>query len=364
MAAHLISDTAALALFPSGRQTEPAPGVDSPVMLPEYAPGARNAVRTCLDIHGGDRVAIVQDRDHSDIATAISEESRAAGAAVAGWTMEEWVERPATGFPRGLGEEIIAFRPTASFLVAGGLPGELAFRKPLLDLLCRQLRCRHGHMIGVDRTLMLDGMVVDYEEVYRVTHRVYDVVRQASKIEVATRLGTELTATFTPRHRWNPCDARYWEQGLWGNLPEGEVFTAPLSLDGLLVGEELGDHFAERYGLFEEPVRLHVRDGRVVGVEMQRHPEIRAEIEAYLAQSPESDRAGEFAIGTNVGLTRIVGNFLQDEKFPGVHVAFGDPYGPETGADWSAPSHVDALASHADVWVDGRKIMEDGRFLI
>jgi leucyl aminopeptidase (aminopeptidase T) len=97
---------------------------------------------------------------------------------------------------------------------------------------------------------------------------------------------------------------------------------------------------------------------------MTGHPEIQAEIEAYLAQSENSNRAGEFAIGTNVGLTRITGNFLQDEKFPGVHVAFGDPYGFETGADWSCPSHVDVLASRADVYVDGRQIMESGRFLL
>jgi aminopeptidase len=233
----------------------------------------------------------------------------------------------------------------------------------MLELLPRELRCRHGHMIGIDRALMLDGMAVDYEEVYRVTHRVFEIVRHASRIDVATRLGTELTATFSPTHRWVPSDGRYWEQGLWGNLPDGEVFTAPLSVEGLLVGEEIGDHFARRYGLLEEPVRLRVKGGRVAGVEMPGHPDIRAEVEAYLAQAPDSDRAGEFAIGTNVGLTRIVGNFLQDEKFPGVHVAFGDPYGSETGADWQCPSHVDVLASRADVWVDGRRIMQDGRFL-
>jgi aminopeptidase len=333
-------------------------------MLSEYATGARNAVRTCLNVHPDDRVAIIRDRGRAEIATAIGEEALAAGGEVADWTMEEWVERPAREFPRALADEIRAFEPTVSFFIGEGEAGELAFRAPMLGLLARDLRCRHGHMIGIDRELMLDGMTVDYDEVYRVTHRVHEIVRQASRIEVATRLGTELTATFSPRHRWIPCDGRYWEQGRWGNLPEGEVFTAPLSVDGLLVGEELGDHFAGRYGVLDEPVRLHVRGGRVVAVELERHPDIRAEIEAYLSQSPNSNRAGEFAIGTNVGLTTIVGNFLQDEKFPGVHVAFGDPYGPETGADWAAPSHVDVLASRADVWVDGRKLMEDGRFLV
>jgi leucyl aminopeptidase (aminopeptidase T) len=309
-------------------------------------------------------VAVVRDRGRLDIAEAIEEEAREAGGEVRSWTMEDWVSRPATELPRALAEEILSFKPTASFFIGGGLPGELAFRQPLLRLLTEHLACRHGHMIGIDRELMLDGMAVDYEEVYRVTRRVYDVVREASRIDVVTRLGTELSGTFSRDRRWISSDGRYHEQGRWGNLPEGEVFTAPWRLEGLLVGEEMGDHFTAKYHLFEEPVRLRVRDGRVVSVDMPAHPEIEAEIKAYFGQSACSNRAGEFAIGTNVGLMRIIGNFLQDEKFPGVHVAFGDPYGAETGADWSCSSHVDVLASHADVHVDGRKIMEDGRFLL
>lgn len=307
---------------------------------------------------------MVKDLGRAEIAAAIEEEVQAAGGEVRAWTMEEWVPRPASEFPRALADEILAFAPTASFYIGGNQPGELAFRQPLLRMLTERLHCRHGHMVGIDRALMLDGMAVDYDEVYRVTRQVYESVRHASRVEVATRLGTELSATFSNARRWIPSDGRYHEQGRWGNLPEGEVFTAPLSLDGLLVGEELGDHFAARYGLLEEPVRLRVKAGRVVSVDAPGRPELRSEIEAYLAQGPCSNRAGEFAVGTNVGLTRIVGNFLQDEKFPGVHVAFGDPYGFETGADWSCNSHVDVLASRAIVIADGQPIMEDGRFLI
>jgi len=170
-------------------------------------------------------------------------------------------------------------------------------------------------------------------------------------------------ATFSPRLRWVPSDGRYHEQGRWGNLPEGEVFTSPQSLDGLLVAEELGDHFAAQYGLLQDPVRFRIKAGRVQSVECG-DLQLRSEVESYLARHPDSNRVGEFAIGTNTALEEISGNFLQDEKFPGVHVAFGDPYSHETGADWSCPTHVDALASRATVTVDGRRLMEDGRFLI
>lgn len=333
-------------------------------MRPDFATGARNAVRTCLGIGPSDRVAIISDRPTAEIADALQEEAVATGAEVRRWVMEAVVTRPAREFPPSLADQLIRLRPTASLFVGGGQPGELAFRQPMLRLLTDQLGCRHGHMIGIDARVMTDGMAADYEEVHRVTRRVFEAVRGASRIEVATALGTELTARFHPGRRWVPCDGRYHEPGRWGNLPEGEVFTAPWSLDGLIVGEEMGDHFADTHGLFEEPVRIRVREGRVAGVEMAGHPSLVAEIEAYFGQHPNADRAGEFAIGTNVGLSRIVGNFLQDEKFPGVHVAFGDPYGHQTGADWDAPSHVDVLASHADVWADGVRILDQGRVLV
>jgi aminopeptidase len=332
-------------------------------MRPEFAPGARNAVRKCLNIGAGDRVAIIRDRARADIAQAIEEEATSAGADVRAWTMEDVLQRPATSFPRALADEIRRFRPTASYYIGTGQPGELAFRQPMLHLLADDLRCRHGHMIGINEAVMADGMAVDYDEVYRVTRKVYDIVRQATRISVTTSLGTDLVATFSPTLRWIPSDGRYWEQGRWGNLPEGETFTCPASVDGELMAEEIGDWFTERYGVLSPPLRLVIRAGRVVSTETPDE-RLGAEVRAYLAQHPNSSRAGEFAVGTNVGLTRIVGNFLQDEKFPGVHVAFGDPYGFETGADWDCPSHVDALASHATVTVDGRAIMENGRFLV
>lgn len=332
-------------------------------MRHDFVAGARNAVRVCLGITGRDRVALVFDEGTAEIAEAIDQEALGTGAEVGRWKMEDHVERPASDLPRSVADEIRALRPTASIFMGESKRGELAYRQPLLHLLVEELHCRHGHMPGVDEALMTDGMAVDYEEVYRVTRQVYDVARTAARIEVSTRAGTDLKATFSPALRWIPCDGRYHEQGHWGNLPEGETFTAPLNVDGVIAGEEMGDWFTHKYGVFEAPVRLRVRASRLAGVETDNE-ELALDIAAYMSQHANSNRVGEFAIGTNVGLKRIVGNFLQDEKFPGVHMAFGDPYGFETGADWECPTHVDVLASHADVTVDGRKIMEQGRILL
>ena len=61
---------------------------------------------------------------------------------------------------------------------------------------------------------------------------------------------------------------------------------------------------------------------------------LRDDFWAYTHTDENSDRVGEFAIGTNIGCTHVIGHILQDEKFPGVHIAFGNPYGAHTGADW------------------------------
>src|SRR5215467_6931305 len=178
----------------------------------DLIPGARNAVRVCLNIDDRDRVAIIRDRPRLEIAEAIEEEARSTGATVRSWTMEEILRRPATEFPRTLAGEITRFRPTASFYIGTGMKGELAFRKPMLDLLADELRCRHGHMIGIDDLLMKDGMAVDYDAVYAVTQKVFEIARHASKITVQTSLGTDLVAAFSPSLKWIPSNGRYWEQ--------------------------------------------------------------------------------------------------------------------------------------------------------
>jgi leucyl aminopeptidase (aminopeptidase T) len=88
----------------------------------------------------------------------------------------------------------------------------------------------------------------------------------------------------------------------------------------------------------------------------------------YTHRDENSDRVGEFAIGTNIGVTRVIGNILQDEKFPGIHIAFGDPYGQHTGAKWTSSTHIDVVGLNFNIWLESpageEQIMREGRFLI
>jgi leucyl aminopeptidase (aminopeptidase T) len=84
----------------------------------------------------------------------------------------------------------------------------------------------------------------------------------------------------------------------------------------------------------------------------------------YTHTDENSDRVGEFAIGTNIELKSVIGHILQDEKFPGIHIAFGNPYGEHTGAQWYSSTHIDVVGLDFDILVDGVPIMAGGRFLI
>ena len=324
--------------------------------------GAENAVR-CMGVTAQDRVFIITDYERESIARRVAIAALARHADVSVHFLEHYGERPLTTFSQELRNDLLQARPMVTYYIATAKPGEIAFRIPLLPFLAQELRVRHGHMIGIDEAVMADGMCADYDEVFSLTNQVYDLVRHAKAIHVTSAKGSDVTATFHKDWHWIPCHGRYHEQGKWGNLPEGEVYTAPAAVDGVLVCDVLGDYFSHKYGVLEHPVVITVKQGYVTDVACE-DADVAQDVHDYLFSVPNGNRAGEFAIGTLTSLKKLVGNLLQDEKMPGLHVAFGNPYPQFTGADWDATIHVDVIPSRCTIEVDGRLIMREGEFII
>ncbi|MEJ2448685.1 MAG: hypothetical protein P8Y37_12200, partial [Anaerolineales bacterium] len=122
------------------------------------------------------------------------------------------------------------------------------------------------------------------------------------------------------------------------------------------------NYFSPKFGVLANPVTITVEDSHVSEVSCPDQ-EIANELMAYLKSTANGQRAGEFAIGTNTAVKRLTGNLLQDEKIPGIHVAFGNPSSHKTGADWESDVHVDVVPVECTIRVDGKTIMEDGKFL-
>ena len=326
--------------------------------------GARNAVKICMGVDSNDKVLIITDKNQEKVGNALRKASLeiVKESNVKLFLLEDVATRPLTKLPEQIEREISW--ATVTFWAATSTPGELGARRPFIRKATQY--ARHGHMPNITTQLMEQGMCSDYDQVYDLTHKIYDIVRKAEKIEIRNDLGANIVALFDKAWRWIPSDGRYHEKSKWGNLPEGETFTAPKIVNGYFITNLLGDWFSEKYGNFSDPLSFEVKDSRIDHESIKcDNQTLKQEIEKYLHTDENSNRASEFALPTNPLLISLptVGNLLQDEKAR-PHIAFGDPYQHETGAPWASKTHVDMLLEHCDVLVDGRKIMEGGKYIV
>jgi aminopeptidase len=327
----------------------------------ELAPGARNAIRVCLNVQPHERVTVVADRECQDIAASLVHEIEAVGAPHKVFILEEVAPRPLTDLPSVIAADMELSQ--VSILAVHVQRNELKSRRQLTDIVNRR-KMRHGHMVNINRQMMLEGMRADFHKVDHLSQKVIDIVRTAKEVRATTKGGSNFVATLNPDYKWIKTSGLI-SPDKWGNLPGGEVFTTPGSVDGTLVIDGVvGDFLCEKFGsLAASPLTLRVKDNRLVEAHSE-NKELENDFWNYTHTDENSDRVGEFAIGTNIELKQVIGHILQDEKFPGIHVAFGDPYGAHTGAKWSSSTHIDVVATHFDIWVDGRQIMSYGKFLI
>lgn len=325
--------------------------------------GARQAVRNCLKIKPEEKVVIITDRKTIEIARVIEKETRLVTDAIDFFVMEDFGKRPLMNFPSQISKALK--KADASFYIARGGFGDerFAFRKPMLDIVDAE-NVRHAHMINITQEIMKRGVCSDYAKVRKISREVYEKVKDAKQIRVTSDKGTDMVAEFSSCLRWNICDGTI-EPGNWRNLPGGEVFTSPYNVNGkVIIDGCLGDYL-RKYGTLEKiPITIKIKDSRAKTVHCD-NKKLEKELKTYLFDiDSNSNRIGEFAIGTNVDIKKLIGNMLQDEKFPGVHIAFGSPFPSETGASWDSKAHLDALIKNPTVFVDGNMIMDTGKFLL
>jgi leucyl aminopeptidase (aminopeptidase T) len=327
----------------------------------DLLPGAHNAVRTCLAIRAGERVALIADEASRGVAASLEQAISDAGGNANCILLESVSLRPMTIPPAAILDALNA--ADVGILCVQPREGELPARMAIVGLVERR-RIRYAHMIGVTPRIMREGMRADYRQVDRLSQQLCERMNHAGWLTVRTPAGTHFTATFDRALAWvktsgiiNP---RYWS-----NLPAGEVFTTPHSVDGTFVCDgTAGDYFNGKYGVLDRtPLVLEIRAGRLMSAQCDRR-DLESDFWSYCHTDENSNRVGELAFGTNLGLREMIGVLLQDEKVPGVHLAFGDPYGSQTHANWKSRTHVDVLTRACDVWIDDVQVIAAGQYLL
>jgi len=321
--------------------------------------GAKNAVETCLAVRPEEHVALIADHASAAVAASLAAALNERKAAFTELLLEDLGPRPMSSAPKPVLDALES--ADVGILCMNPQPGELGARMAIVQVVERR-RIRYAHMVGVTPQIMQQGMRADYKKVDQLSDRLRERMLRAETLTVKTEAGTSFAAHFDRGLDWVKTSGlispRYWS-----NLPAGEVFTTPATVDGTFVCDATaGDYFNGKYGdLQETPMTLTIEGARLKKVECERE-DLEKEFWEYCHTDENSDRVGELAFGTNLGLSEMIGILLQDEKFPGVHIAFGDPYGSQTHANWKSKTHVDVLTRNCDVWIDSDQIIEKGHY--
>ena len=331
----------------------------------DFLEGARNAVTTCLRIKPEEKVTLITDESCITIAAALVFELEKIGCIWNAFVLEQIAERPLNGMPR----EVLDDMETSevSIFAVQVQPNELRSRMDMTDVVNRR-HMRHAHMVNITPEVMVEGMRADFNAVDRLSQVVLDKVRKASYVRATTAAGTDIRAELNPAYKWFKTSGIISPEK-WGNLPGGECFTAPGEVNGVFVVDGVvGDFLCARYGILRDmPLTIEIVRNRITSVASENKA-LEREFWSYTHTDENSDRVGEFAIGTNIGVSRVIGNILQDEKFPGIHIAFGDPYGAHTGAPWKSTTHIDVVGLSFNIWLGGpegeEQIMREGKFLV
>jgi aminopeptidase len=145
------------------------------------------------------------------------------------------------------------------------------------------------------------------------------------------------------------------------NMPDGEVFTGPV--EDSVEGHVRFSYPTTYQGRQLTGVHLWFEKGKVIKASAEKN-------EDFLLQMLDTDKGsryvGEFAIGTNKGITRCTGNTLFDEKINGsFHMALGAGM-PETGSKNESSIHWDMVCDLRDggeIWIDDELFYQNGQFV-
>ena len=149
------------------------------------------------------------------------------------------------------------------------------------------------------------------------------------------------------------------------NIPDGEVFTAPVkeSANGVLT-----TNTPTLYeGGFYNGVKLVFKDGKIIEESCETGDA--AKLKAIFDRDEGSRYVGEFALGVNPEIRREMLDILFDEKIAGsFHFTPGGCYddasnGNKSEIHWDLVTRQFPESGGGEIWFDGVLIRKDGLFL-
>jgi hypothetical protein len=161
----------------------------------EFKPGALSAVTTCLRIDPTEKVTLITDRATEPIAAALGAQLAERGCPWNVFVLEDLASRPLIDMPAAVLADMESSQ--VSIFAVQVQPNELHSRMQMTDVVNRR-HMRHAHMVNITPEIMCQGMRADFNLVDRLSQKVLDRVRKATRIRATTAAGTDITAEMNP----------------------------------------------------------------------------------------------------------------------------------------------------------------------
>lgn len=299
----------------------------------------------CMGARAGESVLVVDDLSDNPISAALIAAAASMGLEPLRITMaprERSGQEPPRAVARAMAGADIVLMPTSHSL------SHTQARHDACDA-----GARVASMPGITPEMFRRTMSADYDTVAQRSERVAAILNAGRVARITTESGTDLTLPIEGRLA-QADTGLYHADGMFGNLPAGEAYLAPV--EGGASGVLVVDASMAGLGKLSSPITLTFRDGRVVDAQGAGAETLRATWEAV---GEKSTWVAELGVGTNDAAT-ITGKVLEDEKVYGtVHVAMGN--NAHFGGTNDVPYHADGVITRPTLAVDGEVIIEKGR---
>ena len=231
----------------------------------------------------------------------------------------------------------------------------LSHTKTRQDACAKGARVASMPQISEDMLSRIRG--TDFLQLERDGNHWAGLLSNASEAHIITERGTDLTFSIAGRDG-DPDNGRYVERGIFGNIPAGEAYVAPVegTAEGTLV---VDGSMAGGVGVLKDPITIRIRGGLAREIEGNREADaLRATLSRF---GDDARNVAELGIGTNPNAV-LSGNTLEDEKVKGtIHIALGD--NSTFGGTVVSDSHLDGIVLEPTLYLDGKKYIEKGKWL-
>jgi leucyl aminopeptidase (aminopeptidase T) len=336
----------------------------------DHVEGARQVIQRGLGLLPGQNLLIIADETTEDVAALLRDTAMSIGvSAMIVFIPQEQQMLIPQEYELSDRVQSAAQEARAIITCVNDSPDCLPFRYWVFHNYWKA-HARLGHMPGASLPL-LKLANVDYKKLVDSCHRLELAMARGRTIEFISfsKSGEKyfLQAEIGGWDRIPVASNGVIEDGIWGNVPSGETFIAPIegTADGLVV---INGSIPGRVIDMDEEFFVRFEQGRLVDIYPRDNQAVRMLFEkqfnvAKAKDDANWDKLAEIGIGVNPAFGTLTGSMLLDEKCAGTaHVALGT--NTYMGGAVNATIHCDLVVKKPSIRIDGKPVLEAGELVL